>query len=320
MKKLFTPAVCLVALATTLSLSAVPWNDAPPAVKKTVRAHMGTEVASDYDKQSYNGETVYHFAFQHAGQNVDMNVAENGALLKNDIRTNGKGLTPEEWNALPARVTQAAEAQKGGATIERFQKIRENGVFVYHFNFRRGGRMSEIALNEDGSAFAGAVAAAQPQTAVAGSAMVPFKDLPWTVQKPMLDQSSYAKIEQVERTVANGRTVYVANYQKDGRNHQIRVADDGTILSGGAVVREGAGATYNRNVTPLGGAVKVQMESLPPNIQRIIRNHANGAAIEDIDRGTLNGKVVYEAAFKRNDRTIEVRVAEDGTVLGEHRD
>ena len=86
-------------------------------------------------------------------------------------------------------------------------------------------------------------------------------------------------------------------------------------------MNEGAGArVQNRNLVPLGGAVKVQLESLPPKVQSAIKNHAKGAAIEDIDRGTLNGKVVYEAAFKRDNRTVEVRVTEDGNVLGEHLD
>ena len=305
-------------MLAALSSSAANWKDAPAAVQKTVREHMGDAVASDYNKQSYNGQTVYHFAFQHAGQNIDMNIAENGALLKNDIRTNSKGLTPEEWKAVPARVTQAIQTQKGNSTIERFQKIRENNAFVYHFHFLRNGQMTDLAFNQDGSALANAVAS---QPVASGNATLAFKDLPWTVQKPMLDQSSYAKIEQVEKIVVDGRAVYVANYQKDGQNYQIRVADNGSVLNNGVVVNEGAGArTRNPTLLPLSGAVKVSFESLPPKVQSAVKNHANGAAVEDIDKGTLNGKIVYEAAFKRNNRTVEVRVGEDGNVLGEHLD
>ena len=42
---------------------------------------------------------------------------------------------------------------------------------------------------------------------------------------------------------------------------------------------------------------------------------ANGAQVEDFERGTWNSRTVYEAAFKRNGQHTEVQVLDDGTVL-----
>jgi hypothetical protein len=68
-------------------------------------------------------------------------------------------------------------------------------------------------------------------------------------------------------------------------------------------------------VTPLSGASKVNMDQLPQPAQNTIRAQAGSAQIEDIDKGTLNGRTVYEAAFKRNGVHTELRVAEDGSVV-----
>jgi hypothetical protein len=68
-------------------------------------------------------------------------------------------------------------------------------------------------------------------------------------------------------------------------------------------------------VQHLSGGQKVQFNETPAAVQQAIRARAGSAEIEDIDRGTLNGRVVYEAAFKHNGQHNELRVAEDGTVV-----
>lgn len=69
------------------------------------------------------------------------------------------------------------------------------------------------------------------------------------------------------------------------------------------------------DVAPLAGGTKVQFNDLPPAAQNAIKAQAGSAQIEDIDKGTLNGRTVYEAAFKRDGQHTELRVAEDGTII-----
>ena len=54
--------------------------------------------------------------------------------------------------------------------------------------------------------------------------------------------------------------------------------------------------------------------------EEAITAQAAGATIEDIDKGIVNGQTVYEAAFKKDGKTYELQVKEDGTVLGGHFD
>ncbi|MFN7139979.1 MAG: hypothetical protein ACK4UN_11655, partial [Limisphaerales bacterium] len=54
---------------------------------------------------------------------------------------------------------------------------------------------------------------------------------------------------------------------------------------------------------------------LPTPVQETIRAHVDESRVEDIDRGILPTRTVYEVAFKENGRHTELRVAEDGTVV-----
>src|SRR5205085_12309107 len=59
---------------------------------------------------------------------------------------------------------------------------------------------------------------------------------------------------------------------------------------------------------------------LPPAVQSTLRSEAGSAPIEDIDKGTLEGRIVYEAAFKQNEKNVELRVADDGTIVNDPQD
>ena len=43
---------------------------------------------------------------------------------------------------------------------------------------------------------------------------------------------------------------------------------------------------------------------MPPAVQTALDAYAQGAEIEDIDKGTLQGRTVYEAAFKHQGKTL----------------
>lgn len=312
-----------VAAVAGLSAQARPvnWSEIPPAVRTTVQNYKGQVAVQDYETTTINGQTVYQFTFNRGAQQATLNVAANGTVVDGDLNTNGRGLSQEEWNRIPAPVQKSIFAQKGQARVENFEKQMVNGRPVYQFSFKKNGSMQNLAFNADGSSanvVSTSNAASTPAAPALNGDTVAFRDLGWTVQKPILDQSGYAKIETVTRTTRNGKTIYIARYDKNGQPQELRVAEDGTVVSGGGnAVRESAGA---QAIVPLSGASKARFEDLPAAAQNTIRTHAKGAAIEDVDKGTLNGRLVYEAAFKVNGKTKELRVDESGKVVGQYLD
>src|SRR5439155_13317467 len=101
----------------------------------------------------------------------------------------------------------------------------------------------------------------------------------------------------------------------NGQHTELTVAEDGTVIRGEPTIARATPASPEA-AAPLRDARKVTFNELPSAVQNSIRGQAGPAAIEDIDKGTLNGRVVYEAAFKKDGRHTELRVAEDGSLVG----
>jgi uncharacterized membrane protein YkoI len=321
-KEIFTSLLAVGLFAgspnSTLGQAAKPivnWSEVPAAVQNAIREPKGDARITEYNRKMSNGQLVYHFGFDKNGQHVLLDIAENGTILKDNINTKS-GLTKVEWSNVPPAVRRAVDAQKGNAPVQQMETDVVNGQTIYRFAFMKNGMLQEVSFYADGSSTLNA-APAVAATPASGSLL--FKDLPWTVQKPMLDQTGYANIERVDKISMNGKTVYVGHYTKDGRTHQIRVAEDGTIVTRvGTAVNESAGA--QTKPAPLSGGTKVNFDSLPDAVKNTIKAQAGGAAIEDIDKGTLDGRTVYEAAFKKDGRTFELRVNERGQIVGSYFD
>jgi hypothetical protein len=64
------------------------------------------------------------------------------------------------------------------------------------------------------------------------------------------------------------------------------------------------------------GEVKVKLEQTPPAVQTTIQRELAAGQLEDISRQSDNGKTVYEVdIFRKEGGKLEVRVADDGSVL-----
>jgi hypothetical protein len=85
-----------------------------------------------------------------------------------------------------------------------------------------------------------------------------------------------------------------------------------------------AKAKVNWATDPLRDAHKVDFKSLPLPVREAVHKHiGNNSHVEDVDEGKINGRTIYEVAFKKDkksNKTYELRLMTDGTVMGEHAD
>jgi hypothetical protein len=65
----------------------------------------------------------------------------------------------------------------------------------------------------------------------AGETQVKFTDLPAAVQATINRESGNASIDTVDKEPHNGHPVFEADSKIDGKNYEIKVAEDGTLLS-----------------------------------------------------------------------------------------
>jgi len=316
-----------------MSRQHVNFNQLPAGVRRSIRAQAGEAPIKAVDKGTWRG-TAYQVSFNRNGSPVELQVAENGTILNGNARNQAKvalsNVQELTYDQLPPAVQDVISQRAGAAQIESIEQGTWRGT-VYEAQVNKPG-MSRILVAEDGSllrqpafsesagAQAGAQGGAQHQGMTRefrGGTEMAFKDLPWPVQKSMLDRSGSAHIETVRKiTLADGRTVYHAVFPKDNKRHAISVAQDGTVVSERDL---GAGRSES-NLQPLSAATKVSFSDLPAAAQRAAKSRIGSTRIEDIDKGTLNGQTVYELAYKKDGRTAELRVTADGKILGEHFD
>lgn len=60
---------------------------------------------------------------------------------------------------------------------------------------------------------------------------------------------------------------------------------------------------------------EVALSDCPDAVQKVIKAQAEGGEILEIERETEDGQVVYEAEIRKDGKTFEVEISEDGEIL-----
>jgi uncharacterized membrane protein YkoI len=159
-----------------------------------------------------------------------------------------------------------------------------------------------------------------------------LEDLPQAVQKTVREQAGGQKIADIDRESRTGRTVWEVEFEKAGRNTEIHVSEDGTLMpeenrlfgrtddQTGRTPGERPAATGTPAGTQTGRsgvamATGTQWEDLPKAVQQKAAQYGGKEKVADIDREDLRGKVAYEVEFRRQGRNLEIHFGEDGSIL-----
>ncbi len=146
-----------------------------------------------------------------------------------------------------------------------------------------------------------------------------FEDLPLTVQAQVRQQSGGTKINDIDREDRSGQTVYEIEFDRDGANQEIHVAEDGTLIpetaTGLTRTDKDSDKTTGADRTTIRANMSPKFADLPTAVQRTVQQHGSQSDIEDIDRESRDGRVVYEIEFRREGANREIVVAEDGALI-----
>lgn len=158
-------------------------------------------------------------------------------------------------------------------------------------------------MNKQMIRFAAVCAVLMMGTMASRADKVPMSQVPETVQRAIKAQAQGETVQDVERETKDGRTVYEAEFKREGINRRVQFAEDGTVVPG-------------RNVTGiLKSAPAVSMNDLPAAVQKTVREQQAGRTVEDIDKETWNGQTIYEVEFKEQGPNSRLHIAADGTLV-----
>jgi len=203
---------------------------------------------------------------------------------------------------VPNAVQKAIQQHSQGETLAHVDQQTRDGRVVYEAEFKREGLNRKVLFAADGTM----VPKADLGTRVEGwfdrKPSMALTDLPAAVQKTVKDQSAGRTVQDIDRETWNGQTIYEVEFKEPGPNSRIHVAADGSLV-------------MNKDRAP-GTYVGTQLSEAPAAVQATVKNTAGAAAvIEDVDRETRNGQVVYDVEIKQEGLNRHLTIAESGALL-----
>src|SRR5262245_59784356 len=145
-----------------------------------------------------------------------------------------------------------------------------------------------------------------------------MEDLPAAVQKTVREQAGGQPIADIDREDRNGQTIWEVEFEREGRNPTIHVANDGTLMpeeqtgvlsKSGTSTAQGVGRPAGAEVgpkertSPLGS----HWGDLPQAVKQKAAQFGGESSVKDVDIKKRHGQNVYEVEFERPGRNLEVR-------------
>ncbi len=118
---------------------------------------------------------------------------------------------------VPEAAQAAIQSQTSGGTIEKITCEKEDGEHFYKVTYMKGNREFELEVDDNGEV-------------MEMEEIMAMEDLPPAVQEIVKTESAGGKIKELALETEDGKTFYEFEYEKDGKEHEVKIAEDGTIL------------------------------------------------------------------------------------------
>ncbi|HKQ38498.1 MAG TPA: PepSY-like domain-containing protein [Verrucomicrobiae bacterium] len=343
MKKNFAIIVMLGACAFIAWAEKITETQLPPAVQRTLSQHKGSDAIKDIEKETRNGRTVYEVEFSRTGLNPKLVIAEDGSIVRdarerndrnaNTVRRDSETRVNEprasriatmRVDDVPAAVRKTIEEHAAGRKVADIDRETWNGKPVFEVEYDQTGRNEQIFVSEDGTIVKQEGKVRTPESA-AGAIKGPvigtrFSDTPAAVQETIKREAKGAEIADIDKERRNGRVLYEVEFKDPGRNREIHIAEDGSIVPDNRRDTRALGAPGSAPQTRTGTrGNNLTLDQAPPAVQAAIRANGDPTTIKEIERGEKGGRTVYTVEFEKEGRNKKVQIAEDGSVLKDNR-
>jgi len=146
----------------------------------------------------------------------------------------------QAFNTLPPAVQKTVRSQSPNGEITGVSKTTQNGMEAWKIDIRNQGadKDNEMIIAYDGKVLStdmpnspnGVVQDVKKALTPTGAVGTKFSALPEAVQKTIQAHAPQSQIADIERHSDNGRVIYEVQFEDQGKNPSIKVAEDGTLV------------------------------------------------------------------------------------------
>jgi uncharacterized membrane protein YkoI len=213
----------------------VSLNEVPEAARNTILHEAAGHKVREIEKETGNGRTVYEAEWKVDGKEVEVKVAADGKLLEREMEVALKDV--------PAAARETILKEAAGSKVAEVEKVVAGDRVTYEAEWKADGKEIEITVSPAGKVLGREVEdedddedddddkSAREEKHEDGEVDVTLDQVPDAVRATILKEAAGHKIEEIERETRGGRTVYEAEWEVDGKEIEIKVAPDGTLLS-----------------------------------------------------------------------------------------
>jgi|GEM_PF-487549 len=219
----------------------VTLDQVPAAVKATILLEAQGGTIKEIERETKGDTTIYEAEILIGGKEIEIEVAPDGTLLSKGADDEDEDEDDDENLSLdqvpPAVKATILKAAHGGK-IKEIELENEGGKPVYEVEVLIE---LEIKVAPDGTLLSRKVEGKHGEHAVLGhdddddeedaDEHLTLNELPAAVKATILREAAGAPIREIERETEHGRTIYEAEVIIDGKEIEIEVAPDGTLLS-----------------------------------------------------------------------------------------
>ena len=119
---------------------------------------------------------------------------------------------------VPPAAQAAIESYTSGEGIEKITHEKEEGKDFYKVEYKKDSRKFELEVDKDGEV-------------LEAEEIVTMENLPPAVQETVKTASAGAEIKELALLeTEEGKIFYEIEFEKDGKEHKVKIAEDGTVL------------------------------------------------------------------------------------------
>jgi uncharacterized membrane protein YkoI len=248
------------------------------------------------------------------------------------------GEKDNESPRLSAALKAVVKAMFPTASVEGVER-GVKGIKVVEIELKDGEKDCSIDLAEDG-------------TVISVETQVEMKGLPKAVARAIKEEAGDEEITVVEReeiravvklvVLEKPETVYETKFVKDGEEYELKVAASGAVLAmklandeeeeeDESVEEDDDDGDDDMNADEDGDddgddegdeeeSEAVTIDEVPQAVKDTLLKEADGGTVEEIEKETEDGAVVYDADVVVNDEKFELKIDENGKLLSKEAD